>query len=278
MELVILSTALARVATYAADRFIPEQPALEGLKGWLGIGTTDSNEKGSNDQDRNTDEISHNAKDGSSVTSNDKASDKDGNDVAKREQEEEVDANSAEGLKRRIKQLRAEAAKLTSADTFLEYARKTREATRLEKRLREEFEDAEDDTLAGGIDVDRMTRVMKNVMAKHATTSAQRSFSMRFVAKIMVKMLLLVSLWYAFSYGRSNDARGHVMYIDCRALRPVSFLLSKRPVSCAENDWECAARPRDECGVSYLVAVVMSHSVVAIVVDRMLSKVLHRQL
>lgn len=275
MELVILSTALARVATYAVDRFVPEEPALEGLKGLFGIGKNENDNEESKSEEGKASETPHNATDGLSVAGDEeRLTDKD--TLTESEQANEVDDNSAEGLKMRIKQLRAEAAKLTSADTFMEYARKTREATRLEKQLREEFGDTEDDTIPGGIDVDRMSRVMKDVIAKHATKSAQRSFSMRLVAKIVVKILLLISLWYVFSYGRSYETRGHVMYVDCRALRPVSFLFRKRPVLCAENDWNCASQPKEECAVSYLVAVLISNSVIAFIVDGTIAKVLHR--
>lgn len=277
MELVILSTAFARVATYAVDRFVPDEPVLEGVKGWLGIGKNENDKEESKCEERKASETSHNARDGLSVAGDEEGF-TDGDTVTESEQANEVADNSAEGLKRRIKQLRAEAAKLTSADTFVEYARKTREATRLEKQLREEFGDAEEDTIPGLIDLDRMSRVMKDVIAKHATKSAQRSFSMRLVAKIVVKIVLLISLWYVFSYGRSYSTRGDVMYVDCRALRPVSFLFHKRPGFCAENDWNCASQPKEECAVSYLIAVLISNSVIALMVDGTITKILHRWL
>lgn len=48
-----------------------------------------------------------------------------------------VDENSVADLETKVKALRAEATQLTSSDTFVQYARVTREANRLEKRVKE---------------------------------------------------------------------------------------------------------------------------------------------
>lgn len=277
MEFVILSTALARVATHAIDRYMPERSAVELVQGLVGGGRGgDGDVEVVDGEGRAGDETLPDATDGSSSGVK---TEQTGNEtgIANTEAKDEGDDNSAEGLKRRIKQLRAEAAKLTSADTFLEYARKTREATRLEKRLRDEYGESDGELLlGGGMDVDKMARAMTDAMTKRATLSARRSISIGFLAKVIVKILLLMSLWYVFSYGRHSDSRGHVMYVDCRAVRPLAFLLPKKAVVCPEGDWSCAARPRDECAVSYLVAVAVCNSVIALIVDGLMAKLVHR--
>lgn len=48
-----------------------------------------------------------------------------------------VDETNVESLEEKVKELRAQATQLTSADTFVQYARVTREANRLEKLLKD---------------------------------------------------------------------------------------------------------------------------------------------
>lgn len=125
MEVVLISTVLAHITIGVIDKYsLQESNHTEVMR---------RKRKRSDDE---TQEYSENKEE---IVPCSESKDRDGSEEEEkaRMRHEKVDEDSIPSLEARVKALRVEASQLTSADTFVQYARVTREANRLEKRLTE---------------------------------------------------------------------------------------------------------------------------------------------
>lgn len=76
---------------------------------------------------------------------------------------------------------------------------------------------------------------------------------------------MLMFLWYYFSWSGNTEPRGAVLSMDCQAFRPLSFMLQKQEVRCAENDFVCAVQ-EPECSISYTMAYLLANSALEMIV------------
>lgn len=154
MEYVVISTALSRIAVNLIDRYEASSASQRQLQEHL----QEEQRKASGAEDqrsslsltssvpaRNTDDdsamgggtpVQGAAGDGVGGANGGGAGREGDGDTTGGEATVVEDEDTVEAVRARIKTLRAEAGQLTSADTFVQYARVTRRVTKLEKRLR----------------------------------------------------------------------------------------------------------------------------------------------
>lgn len=170
---------------------------------------------------------------------------------------EEFPEGSIPALEKRLRELRAEAKQVNSPDTFVQYARLSREANKVEKELMEKK--ALEPNSGDSTGIPDIMGVMSNLITPHAKTSVKRKARLMAV-KTVVRALPFVLLWIYFSRYRGGESAGEVMTIDCRALRPVSFIFRKRTSLCADDDWVCASQP-PQCVISYTMVLILANTV-----------------
>lgn len=127
MEVVLLASALSKAATYAIDLYITRSASKAAEK--AETVTTRGTHSMSNEMAPEQESVG-----GSVKESDDDAA---GKPSVPTSDLSAYDENSVPALEARLKELRAEAAQLTSADTFVQYAQVTRQANKVEKKLRE---------------------------------------------------------------------------------------------------------------------------------------------
>lgn len=118
--------------------------------------------------------------------------------------------------------------------------------------------------------MDRITQAMSGMLRRRATQSARKGLSMKMVGKLVVRISLLLFLWWRFALGRDRVTRGEVMRIDCNAIRPFGWLFYQQEADCADGDWTCAARGGRLCSISYVIAAAVCNAAVSVLIDAFL--------
>lgn len=246
METVLLSTLAARVGTHVIDRVF-DAHARRARKG-PSLSATPTASSSTTDDETNmaTDSVTNTDTTSTAVPSS---------TVDESSPCDEDDASSVEA---KLCELRALAQTLTSSDDLVRYARVTRRANRLEKRLKE-LRGPEADTYP----IDRLAQSLASM-----GPSGQSMMSGRVMAKLVVRTAMVVMLWYAFSQGRVGPMRGQVVSFDCSLARPLAFFLRRQPATCGD-DWACAAAQahRETCSVSFVMASALCNAALGLVAD-----------
>lgn len=206
--------------------------------------------------------------------------------------QDEPEEGSIPALRKKLKELQLQAKQLNSPDTFVQYAKVTREANKVEKELLEkegtfvlhvQLDSVETEQLAtdsfenvscvpptaseprpnNGLNGLEIVSAMSRFLAPKATKTVQSRVKWM-TAKLAIRMVILAAMWMYFSWQLPAGRRGEVMAIDCRAFRPLSILLRKRDALCGEDDWTCASRAQ-ECVVSYYYAFGICNMVIRMV-------------
>ncbi|CDF32770.1 unnamed protein product [Chondrus crispus] len=170
---------------------------------------------------------------------------------------EQFPEGSIPALEKKVKHLRAEAKRVNAPDTFVQYARLTREANKVEKELTEKKALEPSDT-HGTVLPDVMAMLSKAVTPQAQSSMKRRAQFM--VLKAIVRALPFLLLWWYFSPFGYDRGPADALVIDCRAFRPLSFIFSKREPSCGDDHWMCAAQP-PQCAVSYWMVLVLANTV-----------------
>lgn len=271
METVILSSIAARVAINVIDRYVPNRifersppsarPVRQAAKPAEDTPTTTTTTpttptpKPSGSAGQTSETVP------SPSTTNEQASNSD----------DPVDENDVASLERRIKSLRTQAQQLTSADTFVQYARVTRQANKLEKRLKE-LKGPDDNTIEGLVDVDKIAKAMSKAFGGSPVTSMRQGLmSTKTILKLIVRVLSFAILWWQFSYvrGSGDGMRGQVIHVNCRVVAPFQWILKQHNPICHEDDYICAADMTKTCSVSVYVCLWFCNAALAFVVDVM---------
>lgn len=280
METVILSSIAARVAINVIDRYVPNRifersppppsarPVRQAPKPTepTHTPTTIPTPKPSSDTAGHvSSETTPSPSSPSSSTTNEQQASSNSDEAV-------VDENDVASLERRIKSLRTQAQQLTSADTFVQYARVTREANKLEKRLKE-LKGPDDNTIEGLVDVDKIAKAMSKAFGggSPVTSIRQSLMSTKTVLKLIVRVLSFAILWWQFSYVRGSNGddgmRGQVIHVNCRVVAPFQWMLKKHSPICHEDDYICAADMTKTCSVSVYVCLWLCNAALAFVVD-----------
>lgn len=259
METVILSSIAARVAINVIDRYVPNRiferspPSARPVR--HATPSEDSTPTPTQKASRTAEQASETAP---SSTVTEQASNSDA-----------VDENDVASLERRIKLLRTQAQQLTSADTFVQYARVTRQANKLEKRLRE-LKGPDDNSIEGLVDVDKIAETISKALGGSPVTSMRQGLmSTKIILKLIVRVLSFAVLWWQFSHvrGSGNRMRGQVIHVNCGVVAPFQWMLKQHSPICHVDDWVCAADTTKTCSVSVYLCLWLCNAALAFIID-----------
>lgn len=166
-----------------------------------------------------------------------------------------AEEGSIAALRQKLEALCAEAKRLNSPDSFVAYARVTREANKVEKELQEKKALEPGDPLAH-LDV---TRLVSALLPSQTTQRMRRSattMALKAAFRLMPSVLMLI---YFMVSGRSTT----VVTIDCRAVRPLTMLFRSIQPVCTVDDWQCAGQA-PLCGVSSTVMGLFVSSAIGV--------------
>lgn len=127
--------------------------------------------------------------------------------------------------------------------------------------LHSRFVGSDDSLLGEDINFDKMIDVMNNAISSKSVQTRK----LQMISNFAVRLTFILCMWLVFTRGKFGPARGIVMSIDCRAMRPLSFLLHRFSPECAADDWVCAAESGTTCGISYILATVLCNGAIVAV-------------
>ncbi|CAN8072285.1 unnamed protein product [Agarophyton chilense] len=166
------------------------------------------------------------------------------------------DEHSIEFLEHRLMDLRNQARQLNAPDTLVQYARVTREANKVEKALNEKKAEKAPSAkipLETAPFIGALSELIKPGVGvvRHGVTSN--------MVRNIPRIVAFLFLWYYFSWRPDSANQGIAMTVDCRALRPISFLFRKLSPACLEDDWICVAQASQtpQCVISYSWALIL---------------------
>jgi len=156
-------------------------------------------------------------------------------------------------LEIQLKELKEKARDANSPDTFVQYAKLTREANQVEKKL---IALRGDDDQASLPILDLMSSMMPASATASVTSQAKYA-----VLRMILGFLPLVVLWAYFRFYTNNEASA-VIVAECDIFRPFGFLFRKVANCDGDTDVCDAEQGKEMCAIGYRAISIVTNSVV----------------